>query len=73
MLAFFAVILTILVIIGISFSNFASSTVYKNTEKQLYGYAQSVIDDGLINQVDLIQVVLKAKMSICLFLMKKKK
>lgn len=61
MLAFFAVILTILVIIGISFSNFASSTVYKNTEKQLYGYAQSVIDDGLINQVDLIQVVLKSQ------------
>ncbi|MGX7395159.1 ATP-binding protein [Carnobacterium mobile] len=59
MLAFFAVILTLLVIMGFSFLQFARNTTYGNTEKQLYGYAEALISSGLQqDQLDNGQLVL---------------
>lgn len=45
MLAFFVIILTVLIIFGISFTTFTRNTVVENTYKQLEGYADTVLNN----------------------------
>lgn len=47
MITFLTVVLTVLIILGFSFLQFARSTTYRNTEDQLFGYAESLLDEGL--------------------------
>ena len=60
MLAFFAVVMTVLIILGFSFLQFARSTAYRSTEKQLFGYAEALIDEDLqTDKIENGQVILK--------------
>src|SRR5690606_20719883 len=60
MLAFFTVIMTMLIILGFSFLQFAKNTTYRNTETQLYGYAEALIEGDLqTDQLDTGQIILK--------------
>lgn len=60
MLAFFIVIMTMLLIMGFSFLQFSKKTTYENTETQLYGYAEALISGDLQkNQLDTGQLILK--------------
>ncbi|MGO3732631.1 MAG: ATP-binding protein [Vagococcus sp.] len=45
MIAFFAIILTVLLIFGLSFTQFTKNTVKETTYKQLEGYSQTVLDN----------------------------
>ncbi|BAP86136.1 two-component sensor histidine kinase [Paucilactobacillus hokkaidonensis JCM 18461] len=47
MLGFFAVILTLTVILGLLFINVTSRTLYTNTWKQLQSYSDSLIEDSM--------------------------
>lgn len=58
--AFFIVIIVMLIIMGFSFLQFSKNTTYKNTETQLYGYAQALVSGDLQkNQLDTGQLILK--------------
>lgn len=60
MAAFFIVIMAMVVIMGFSFLQFSKTTTYKNTEIQLYGYAEALISGDLQkNQLDTGQLILK--------------
>lgn len=60
MLAFFAVVMTVLIILGFSFLQFARSTAYHSTEKQLFGYAEALIDEDLqTDKIENGQIILK--------------
>lgn len=60
MLAFFAVVMIVLIILGFSFLQFARSTAYRSTEKQLFGYAEALIDEDLqTDKIENGQVILK--------------
>ncbi len=60
MLAFFAVVMTVLIILGFSFLQFARSTAYRNTETQLFGYAEALIDEDLqTDKIESGQIILK--------------
>lgn len=60
MLAFFAVVMTVLIILGFSFLQFARNTAYQSTEKQLFGYAESLIDVDLqTEKIENGQIILK--------------
>lgn len=47
MLGFFAVILTLIVIVGVLFINVTSRMLYTNTWKQLQSYSDSLIEDSM--------------------------
>lgn len=47
MLAFFAVMTTLLIILAILFLQFAKQSIYNETEQQLYGYAEALIEGNL--------------------------
>ena len=60
MLAFFAVVTIVLIILGFSFLQFARNTAYQNTETQLFGYAEALIDEDLqMDKLENGQVILK--------------
>ncbi len=60
MLAFFAVVMTVLIILGFSFLQFARNTAYQSTEKQLFGYAEALIDENLqTEKIENGQIILK--------------
>lgn len=60
MLAFFAVVMTVLIILGFSFLQFARNTAYQSTEKQLFGYAEALIDEDLqTEKIENGQIILK--------------
>ena len=60
MVAFFIVIMAMLIIMGFSFLQFSKNTTYKNTENQLYGYAEALIAGDLKEtQLDIGQLILK--------------
>ena len=60
MVAFFIVIMAMLIIMGFSFLQFSKNTTYKNTENQLYGYADALISGDLKkSQLDAGQLILK--------------
>lgn len=60
MLAFFAVVTIVLIILGFSFLQFARNTAYQNTETQLFGYAEALIDENLqMEKLENGQVILK--------------
>lgn len=60
MVAFFIVIMAMLIIMGVSFLQFSKNTTYKNTESQLYGYAEALISGDLKEtQLDIGQLILK--------------
>lgn len=60
MVAFFIVIVAMLIIMGFSFLQFSKNTTYKNTENQLYGYAEALIAGDLKEtQLDIGQLILK--------------
>lgn len=60
MLAFFAVVMVVLIISGFSFLQFARNTTYRNTEIQLFGYAESLIDENLqTDKIENGQIILK--------------
>nr|WP_034553326.1 HAMP domain-containing sensor histidine kinase [Carnobacterium funditum] len=60
MLAFFMVIMTMLIIMGFSFLQFSKNTTYNNTEEQLYGYAAALVSGDLQkSQLDNGQLILK--------------
>jgi hypothetical protein len=47
MLSFFAIILTLMVIVSISFINVTNNTMYHNTWQQLKSYSDSLIQDSI--------------------------
>jgi signal transduction histidine kinase len=47
MLGFFAVILTLIVVLGVLFINVTSRMLYTNTWKQLQNYADSLVEDSM--------------------------
>jgi len=60
MLAFFAVVTIVLIILGFSFLQFARNTAYQNTETQLFGYAEALIDENLqMDKLENGQTILK--------------
>ena len=60
MVAFFIVIMAMLIIMGFSFLQFSKNTTYKNTENQLYGYADALISGDLKkSELDAGQLILK--------------
>lgn len=60
MLAFFGVVMTVLIILGFSFLQFARNTAYQNTEAQLFGYAEALIDENLqTDKIESGQTILK--------------
>ena len=52
MLAFFAVIMTVLVIFGFSFLKFTTDTVQENLESQLSSYANTIIENRLVENAE---------------------
>ena len=48
MLAFFAVIITLVLVFGALFLNFTSDMVYKNTWTQLEGYSDSLMSESMV-------------------------
>lgn len=61
MLAFFAVIMTVLVILGFTFVKFTSDTVQENLERQLSSYANTIIENetGLLENSQWAEALLR--------------
>lgn len=61
MLAFFAVIMTVLIILGFSFVKFTSDTVQENLERQLSSYANTIIENpnGLLENSQWAEALLR--------------
>lgn len=58
MLAFFAVIMTVLVILGFSFLKFTTDTVQENLESQLSSYANTIIENRLVENAEWAELLL---------------
>lgn len=58
MLAFFAVIMTVLVILGFSFLKFTTDTVQENLESQLSSYANTIIENHLVENAEWAELLL---------------
>lgn len=74
MIAFWTIILTILVIVGVSFTQFTKQTVLSSTYTQLTGYAENIVTDiqtepeRLLSDIQATETVLQ-KQNVNLFLL----
>ncbi|MGX7058391.1 sensor histidine kinase [Vagococcus humatus] len=74
MIAFWTIILTILVIVGVSFTQFTKQTVLSSTYTQLTGYAENIVTDiqtepeRLLSDIRATETVLQ-KQNVNLFLL----
>lgn len=67
MIAFWAIILTILIVVGISFTQFTKQTVMVSNYEQMEGYAKSVQEiskeapENLLLNINLVEVIMKTQ------------